>query len=106
MRRPISFLLMFFLLLTQQVAMSHAVTHWTPAALASAAGEERIGAKADFTAHACELCAAAQYASPVPVDGYRLQPPDPVGLVHVTTRERAAQAATRLAFRSRAPPSL
>ena len=41
MRRPITFLLMFFLLLTQQVAMSHAVTHLAPAALASAAGEER-----------------------------------------------------------------
>lgn len=97
---------MFFLLLTQQVAMSHAVTHWTPAALASAAGEERVGGNADFTAHACELCAAAQYASAVPGDEYRLQAPDAVGLLHVATRERAAQAACRLAFRSRAPPSL
>ena len=97
---------MFFLLLTQQVAMSHAVTHLAPAALASAAGEERVGDKADFKAHACELCAAAQYASPVPGDGYRLRPPDPVGLVRTETRERAAQAASRLAFRSRAPPSL
>lgn len=97
---------MFFLLLTQQVAMSHAVTHWAPAALASAAGEEHVGTKSDLKAHACELCAAAQYASAVPGDAYRLQPPDPVVLVHVEARERAALAALRLAFHSRAPPSL
>lgn len=96
---------MFFLLLTQQVAMSHAVTHLTPAALASAAGEERVGGK-DLKAHACELCAAAQYASAIPGDDYRLQPPEPIVLVHVEARERAALAALRLAFHSRAPPSL
>ena len=97
---------MFFLLLTQQVAMSHAVTHWTPAVLASAAGDERVGGNADLKLHACELCAAAQYATAVPGDGYRLLPLDPIALLHVETRERAALAALRLAFHSRAPPSL
>jgi hypothetical protein len=95
---------MFFVLLTQQVAMSHAVTHWTPAALASAAGEARVSSNKDFKAHACELCAAAQYASAIPGDAYRLQPLEPIVLVHVETRERAALAALRLAFHSRAPP--
>jgi len=96
---------MFFLLLTQQVAMSHAVTHWTPAALASAAGDERASGNSDLKAHACELCAAAQYASAIPGDNYRLQPPESIGLVRVEIRERAAREALRLAFHSRAPPS-
>lgn len=97
--------MMFFLLLTQQLAMSHAVTHWAPAALASAAGEERVGSNAELKAHACELCAAAQYVPVVPGDNYRLLPLEPVVLVHARTRERAALAGLRLAFRSRAPPS-
>jgi hypothetical protein len=103
-RRPITYLLMFFLLLTQQVATSHAVTHWTPAALASVAGEERVGGNTDFKAHLCDLCAAAQHAVAVPGDAYRLQPPEPFVLVHVEAGERAALAALSLAFQSRAPP--
>lgn len=97
---------MFFLLLTQQVAMSHAITHWTPAALASAAGEERVGGTAEFKVHACDLCAAAHYASAPPGAEYHLQLPESTRLVRVDLRERAARAALRLAFHSRAPPSL
>ena len=97
---------MFFLLLTQQVAVPHAFTHWIPAALASAAGEERVSSNSDLRAHACELCAAAQYASPIPGENYRLRPPEPIRQVCVETRECATQAALTLAFHSRAPPRL
>jgi len=96
---------MFFLLLTQQVAMSHAVTHLTPAALASAAGEERVGS-ADFKLHACDLCAAAQHATAPPAAEVCLQLPASVALVRIDARECAARSALRLAFRSRAPPPL
>lgn len=97
---------MFFLLLTQQVAMSHAVTHLAPAALASAAGEERVGGPADFKLHVCDLCAAAQHATAPPSAEVCLRLPASVALVRIDARECAARSALRLAFRSRAPPPL
>lgn len=96
---------MFVLLLTQQAAMSHAITHWTPAALASAAGEERVGGSPDFKLHACDLCAAAHSASAPPGAGYHLELLESARLERVEAHENASRAPLRLAFRSRAPPS-
>lgn len=105
MRRPLSLLLMLFLLLTQQASLSHAVSHLAPAAIAASAVQELSSDNQEFAAHACELCvAAAQFAAAVPASTFHLQPAAAAGVVHHAVPERAFEPAPALAFRSRAPP--
>jgi len=108
-RRPLSLLLMLFLLFTQQASLSHAVSHLAPAAAiasATAAAQELSRDTQEFAAHACELCvAAAQFAAALPASTFHLQAADPVAVVHHTVITRGISAAPALAFRSRAPPS-
>lgn len=105
-RRPLSLLLMLFLLLTQQASLSHAVSHLAPAAtIAAAAAQELSSDTQEFAAHACELCvAAAQFAAALPASTFHLQPADPTVVVHHAVPTRGIEAAPALAFRSRAPP--
>ncbi|MDY0960739.1 hypothetical protein [Massilia sp. CFBP9026] len=106
MRRPLSLLLMLFLLFTQQASLSHAVSHLAPAAtIAAAAAQELSSDTQEFAAHACELCvAAAQFAAALPASTFHLQPADPAAVVHHAVPTRGIEAAPALAFRSRAPP--
>jgi len=104
-RRPLSLLLMLFLLLTQQASLSHAVSHLAPAATIAAAAQELSSDTQEFAAHACELCvAAAQFAAALPASTFQLQPADPAAVVHHAVPTRGIEAAPALAFRSRAPP--
>lgn len=105
MRRPLSLLLMLFLLLTQQAALSHAVSHLAPTALATAAAQELRGDSQELTVHDCQLCvAAAQFAAAVPASTFQLQAPAAPGNVPHAYFARGFLAAPALAFRSRAPP--
>jgi len=103
-RRPLSLLLMLFLLLTQQATLSHAVSHLAPAAIAAAA-QEATGDSTEFAAHDCDLCvAAAQFAAALPTCSIPPPPSVAAGNVHHTFLARGFEAAPALAFRSRAPP--
>ena len=104
MRRPLSLLLMLFLLLTQQATLSHAVGHLTPAAIAAAA-QEATGDSTEFAAHDCDLCvAAAQFAAALPASSVPPPLSATAGKVHHAFLARGFEAAPALAFRSRAPP--
>ncbi len=97
---------MLFLLLTQQVSLSHAVGHLAPSAAIAAAAQELSSDTQEFAAHACELCvAAAQFAAVLPASAFHLQAVDPAVIVHHAVPTRGIEAALALAFRSRAPPS-
>lgn len=105
MRRPLSLLLMLFLLLTQQATLTHAVSHLAPAAIAAATVQEFSSDSTEFAAHDCELCvAAAQFAAALPAAPVRLQPGDAPAVAHLASPARSFTAAPALAFRSRAPP--
>ena len=105
MRRPLSLLMMLFLLLTQQATLSHAVGHLAPAAIAAAA-QEASGGDTEFADHDCELCvAAAQFAAALPAADIQSLPTLPSGASHHTVPARGFDAAPALAFRSRAPPA-
>lgn len=108
-RRPLSLLLMLFLLLTQQASLSHAVSHLAPAAAmasVTSAAQELSSDTQEFAAHACELCiAAAQFAAALPTSTFHLQAADPAAIVHHAVPTRSIEAAPALAFRSRAPPA-
>ncbi len=104
MRRPLSLLLMLFLLLTQQVTLTHAVSHLAPAAVAVAA-QEVSGDSTEFAAHDCELCiAAAQFAAALPASVHGLPPPAAPAAAPAPALVQAWAAAPALAFHSRAPP--
>jgi fructose-specific component phosphotransferase system IIB-like protein len=103
-RRPLSLLLMLFLLLTQQATLSHAVSHLAPAAIAAAA-QEATGDSTEFAAHDCDLCvAAAQFAAALPASSVPPLSCAAAGKVHHAFLARGFEAAPALAFRSRAPP--
>lgn len=104
MRRPLSLLLMLFLLLTQQATLSHAVSHLAPAAIAAAA-QEATGDGTEFAAHDCDLCvAAAQFATALPAASVPPPPSAAAANVHHAFLARGVEGAPALAFRSRAPP--
>ncbi|WP_306397941.1 hypothetical protein [Telluria beijingensis] len=104
MRRPLSLLLMLFLLLTQQATLSHAVGHLAPAAIAAAA-QEASGGDTEFADHDCELCvAAAQFAAALPASVHGLAPATAPASVPALGATHTFQAAPALAFHSRAPP--
>lgn len=104
MRRPLSLLLILFLLLTQQVTLTHAVSHLAPAAIAAAA-QEATGDGAELAAHDCDLCvAAAQFAAALPLSTVQPPPASQSGHHRHALPVRGFDAAPALAFRSRAPP--
>jgi len=106
-RRPLSLLLMLFLLLTQQATLSHAVSHLAPSAVAAAAVQELSSDTREFAAHDCDLCiAAAQFAATLPASILQAPPAAAAGNVHHAFLARGFEAAPALAFRSRAPPVL
>jgi len=98
---------MLFLLLSQQASLSHVVSHWTPAAIASASGDPVATGENELTAHACGLCvAAAQYAAVLPASFSSLQAAQQPAVAFSAAPARPSAAATTLAFHSRAPPAL
>lgn len=96
---------MLFLLLSQQATLSHAVSHWAPAALAASSGEQFASDGSEFSPHACELCiAAAQYAAALPAATFQLPPAEPAATLYASVPAPDFEADPALAFRSRAPP--
>jgi hypothetical protein len=104
--RFLSSLLMLFLLLSQQVTLSHAVSHWAPTAIAAAAGEQKlVGEPREAASHLCDLCvAAAQYAAILPPSSLHFQAVAALPVHATTSLAQTFEATTLLAFRSRAPP--
>lgn len=104
MRRPLSLLLMLFLLLTQQGTLSHAVSHLAPAAIAAAA-QEAGSDSTEFADHDCALCvAAAQYATALPASVHTVAPGAAPARIPALAFSQPFEAAPALAFQSRAPP--
>lgn len=103
-RRPLSLLLMLFLLLTQQATLTHAVSHLAPADIAAAA-QEVSSDSTEFAAHDCALCvAAAQFAAAIPAPAFQIGAEAATSRVYLGPPARSFTAAPALAFRSRAPP--
>ncbi|WP_228892906.1 hypothetical protein [Pseudoduganella aquatica] len=110
LRRIVPLLIAYLLLMSQQVAMSHGYTHWTPAQK-TIAGEllTASGATSDSPVvdHICLQCvAAAELAFAINGSLLRFEPqtskPLLPALLFVQARERFAT----VVFQSRAPPVL
>jgi hypothetical protein len=103
--RFLSPLLMLFLLLSQQVTLSHAVSHWAPTAVAAAGEQKLVGETREAASHLCDLCvAAAQYAAILPPSSHHFQAVAALPVHATTSLAQTFEATTLLAFRSRAPP--
>lgn len=102
-------LLSLLLLLSQQMAMSHMVAHWSGRALpAVAAHQPGEGALSKSIAQDqwCDQCLAfAQIAGAVGSDHRTFAPFNPGADALPAAAGHAAAARTVVAFRSRAPPA-
>ena len=118
-------LLSLLLLITQQMAASHAMSHWG-AMLGAASSQARLlgGPAADGAAnvaanvddetdlsrtfalhHSCDKCLElAQFVAPLAGKPTAFAAPDLVDVAISTTVDHPATARTVCAFRSRAPP--
>src|SRR3954468_15187654 len=104
-RAMIRVLLSLLLLVAQQMAFAHVISHWNSqraAALAQDGGPSKAIAK-DL---GCDRCLAfAQIASAVGSGARSVAPPPQVGAAHPPIGERVVEARTACVFRSRAPPA-
>jgi len=109
MRRCIVHVLLSLLLLvSQQMAFAHAMSHWTGRLVYApvAAGEDRELAKAVAQDQSCNQCLAlAQLATPVGSTLRQFAAPDLRTEVVAARALREALPRTLCAFHSRAPPS-
>lgn len=109
MRRCIVHVLLSLLLLvSQQMAFAHAMSHWTGRLVYApvAAGEDRELAKAVAQDQSCNQCLAlAQLATPVSSTLRQFVAPDLRTEVVAARALREALPRTVCAFHSRAPPS-
>jgi len=110
MRRCIVHVLLSLLLLvSQQMAFAHAMSHWTGRLVYApvAAGEDRELAKAVAQDQSCNQCLAlAQLATPVGSTLRQFVGPDLQTEAVAARAMRGAVARTVCAFHSRAPPSV
>lgn len=110
MRRCIVHVLLSLLLLvSQQMAFAHAMSHWTGRLVYApvAAGEDRELAKAVAQDQSCNQCLAlAQLATPVGSTLRQFVAPDLRTEVVAARALREALPRTVCAFHSRAPPSV
>lgn len=110
MRRCIVHVLLSLLLLvSQQMAFAHAMSHWTGRLVHApvAAGEDRELAKAVAQDQSCNQCLAlAQLATPVGSSHRQFVAPDPQTEVAAAHAMREVSARCFSAFDSRAPPSV
>lgn len=107
-------LLSLLLLITQQMAASHAMSHWTAAmglgkgaatAQAHQAAETSDLSRAFALDQSCDQCLAfAQLVGPLSNTPRAFVPPDMVAIAIATAVGQPACARTICAFRSRAPP--
>ena len=103
-------LLSLVLLLSQQMAMSHALSHWTsriggPVAQQAANDAELSSAFAQD--RSCAQCLGlAQLSTPLADSPRQFLPPEAGTLVVLHAGERAADLRQARAFDSRAPPVL
>jgi hypothetical protein len=108
-RSVIRLLLSLLLLMSQQMALSHSVTHWR---MAPALAEQRGGGDANLSKALaqdqwCDQCLAfAQIAGSVGSDSRAFAPFNPGADAIAAKAERAFCPRTVCAFRSRAPPVL
>jgi hypothetical protein len=102
-------LLSLLLLVSQQMAFAHVITHWSgqrSAALEQKQGGDGSVSEAFAKDQACAQCLAfAQIASAVGDSPRSFAPPGPVSSRVGLTDFCAVQARTICAFRSRAPPT-
>lgn len=110
-RSVIRLLLSLLLLMSQQMALSHAVTHWSGRMVPSVAAQPASGdgslSKSFAQDQWCDQCLAfAQIAGSVGSDTRAFAPFNPGADAIAATAERAFRPRTVCAFRSRAPPVL
>lgn len=110
-RSTIRILLSLLLLLSQQMAIAHAVSHWSgrPASGAPAAGQQQSGDRSLSEAFAldqsCSQCLAfAQIAGVVGSDPLRFVPFDNASARVCVDASHFLTARTDCAYHSRAPP--
>lgn len=107
-RRIVHVLLSLLLLVSQQMAFAHAMSHWTGRLVYApvAAGEDSELLKAVAQDQSCNQCLAlAQLGTPVGSSVRQFVAPDLHEEVVAARAQHAACARTVCAFRSRAPPS-
>lgn len=110
-RSAIRLLLSLLLLTSQQMALSHAVTHWSgrmaPVAAQQHGGADRPLSKTLAQDQWCDQCLAfAQIAGAAGSDTRTFAPFNPGADAIAPAAERAYSPRTVCAFRSRAPPVL
>jgi hypothetical protein len=109
-RSTIRVLLSLLLLMSQQMAIAHAVSHWSGrSAPASAAQQAQSGERSLSEAFAldqsCSQCLAfAQIGGVVGSEPLRFVPAEPGSSAVCAVPDHAAGARTVCAYRSRAPP--
>ncbi len=101
-------LMSLLLLFSQQMAMSHAMTHWNAPLEAAAQGQQDNQNDKSRTLakdQSCNKCLVfAQFCAPLGPDAYTYAPPDAASLPVDGAAVAAAHARTILAFQSRGPP--
>ena len=110
-RSVIRLLLSLLLLMSQQMALSHAVTHWSgrmaPVVAQQHAGGDGSLSKTLAQDQWCDQCLAfAQIAGSVGSDTRAFAPFNPGADAIALTTERVFCPRTACVFRSRAPPAL
>jgi hypothetical protein len=112
-RNIIRVLLSLLLLMSQQMALSHAMTHWAgsrhaPARLESTADEQDTGMSSAFAQdQTCDQCLAfAQIAGVVASATRSFAPAGVATCAHHASATQSGCARTTCAFQPRAPPSL
>jgi hypothetical protein len=110
-RSTLRVLLSLLLLISQQMAIAHAVSHWSgrSAPAAAAAQQQQPGERSLSEAFAldqsCSQCLAfAQIGGVVGIDPLRFVPAGPGSSAVCTDPGHAAGARTVCVYRSRAPP--
>jgi hypothetical protein len=109
-RSIIRVLLSLLLLMSQQMAFTHAVTHWGGRA-SPLAGQQETGDNSlskVFAQHqTCDQCLSfAQIATALGNTPHHFAPADPGSDAIATSSRRAACARTVCVFQSRAPPAV
>jgi hypothetical protein len=98
-------LLSLLLLVSQQMAITHVITHWSGQRTVAAAPRDDGLSKVAAKDPVCGQCLAfAQIAGAADRGARGFAPSEPRGDARPSPRERTSVARTVCAFRSRAPP--
>lgn len=106
-RIAIRFMLSLLLLLSQQMALSHAISHWAGSAHSQQAAEEDSSLSAAVAQDdTCDKCLSfANLAGAIGADPFRFDPAQATQLAITGPLKNGPFSTARAAFQPRAPPA-